>query len=679
MGNKNMLLNLLEKNREFLRNNPDYVKAQLVLKKLESFIIKGESDELSLYFDAINDLTDEDLAVFTSPRCVRILDSFPALSSKKGWRIESVIRLIKELEQDIIENKIKHISEEKKELDELYRLVSDGLISDNYEKILNFIDTSVKNDLLTMEDGFALNFYVLRECSINNRILDDELEIVELKINNDDISFVKERLIEIFLEYGYEYDSVKLGDLEDKLLKYVDVDYVSYVLSMFKKYNINNNTLYLRKKTFYGIILDNNRETFDKILEFVDNNDCSLKTLLSMPAIFSKKKRKYMERNKNNNNMLSPDKDLFEIHGVQQDFFENLELYKQLSGTSVIDDNELVGLSKFLCTPSVLVKKNLQILKLYKIINNGQYPRSIVSLCGNSTEYLIDRYIEVGLYEQYLRGRYQMNGEYKEPRGTSYLDRDNNPFRFYKLKRAKDLGEDVFASNAGIKKVFHDDTAEYMGISLVREDDNKKIMQKPLSFEEMYKLRDEVIMNMTHYIHDKVINHDIALAYFENLYKYREVTPIQLFSQSTDDRSILKGERINGLFRKDYKQILTLDDIKALEDDDIISALDNSFCYDSENNKRNVKVSEFKYEFTDYNIPGVVVTISRYKVLRLCKLLKEDGCWINNNILDSDTLNTMMSVLLKDTIISEVELEVLKSSVIEILGSILSKNKRGAR
>ena len=327
-----------------------------------------------------------------------------------------------------------------------------------------------------------------------------------------------------------------------------------------------------------------------------------------------------------------------------------------------------------------MVRKNLQILKLYKIINNGQYPRSIISLCGNSTEYLIDRYIEVGLYEQYLRGRYNLNGEYKEPRGTSYLDRDNNPFRFYKLKRAKDFGEDVFASNAGIKKVFHDDTAEYMGISMVRENDTKYISQKPLSFEEMCKLRDSVIMEMTHYIHDKVVNHDIAGAYFENLFRYREVTPIQLFSQTGDDRSVLKAERINGIFKNDYKHVLPQEEIKSLETDDIIYTLDNAFCYDSNNNSVSVKANEFKYEFTYYKIPGVVVTISRYKVLRLCKLLKEDGCWVSNSILDADALNTMMSVLLKDTIISEVELEVLKSAVIEILGNVLSKiNKRGAR
>lgn len=674
-----MLLSLIEKYRDILLNNPDYVKSQSVLEKLDSFVIKN-GDSIELNFDVINDITDEDLKVFTSSRCARIIASFSTLSSKKGWRIESVVSLIKELELDIIKNKFGQVSEEKKELDELYRLVSNGLIIDNYEKLLSFINDCVENNFISMEDGFALNFYILRECTINNKSVEDELEIVELKVSNDDISLVKENLRKIFLEFGYEYSSLKFGDLEEKLLKYADVDYVSYVLAMFNKYGVDNNTLYLRKKTFYSIVIDNNRETFDAILEFVDNNNCSLKTLLSMPAIFSKKKRKYMERNKNVNTASSNNKDLLEIYGVQQDFFDNLELYKQLSGIQVIDDKEFVGLSKFLCTPSLLVRKNLQILKLYKIINNSQYPRSIVSLCGNSTEYLIDRYIEVGLYEQYLRGRYNLNGEYKEPRGTSYLDRDNNPFRFYKLKRAKDFGEDVFASNSGIKKVFHDDTAEYMGISMVRENDSKYISQKTLSFEEMCKLRDSVIMEMAHYIHDKVVNQDIALAYFENLFKYREVTPIQLFSQNGDDRSILKAERINGIFKNDYKHVLTQEEIKAIETDDIIYALDNAICYDSDNNGRCVKTSEFKYEFTYYEIPGVVVTISRYKVLRLCKLLKEDGCWLDNNVLDADTLNTMMSVLLKDTIISEVELEVLKSSVIEILGKVLFKNnKRGAR
>ena len=323
MGNKNMLLNLIEKYRDILLNNPDYVKSQNVLEKLESFVIRN-GDSIELNFDAISKITADDIKVFTSPRCDRIITSFATLSSKKGWRIESVVSLIKELELDIIENKLSQMSENKKELDELYRLVSNGLIIDNYEKLLSFVNDSVEKNLISMEDGFALNFYILRECTINNRNLDDELEIVELKISNDDISLVRESLKKIFLEYGYEYSSLKLGDLEEKLLKYVDIDYVSYVLSMFNKYGIDNNTLYLRKKTFYSIVIDNNRETFDAILEFIDNNDCSLKTLLSMPAIFSKKKRKYMERNKNINNALSSNKDLLEIYGVQQDFFDNL-------------------------------------------------------------------------------------------------------------------------------------------------------------------------------------------------------------------------------------------------------------------------------------------------------------------------------------------------------------------
>ena len=39
-----------------------------------------------------------------------------------------------------------------------------------------------------------------------------------------------------------------------------------------------------------------------------------------------------------------------------------------------------------------------------QIIRNGKGPKAIVSLCGNSLEYLIDRYIEAGLFE-YQKGR----------------------------------------------------------------------------------------------------------------------------------------------------------------------------------------------------------------------------------------------------------------------------------
>ena len=67
------------------------------------------------------------------------------------------------------------------------------------------------------------------------------------------------------------------------------------------------------------------------------------------------------------------------------------------------------------------------------------------------------------------------------------------------------------------------------------------------------------------------------------------------------------------------------------------------------------------------DFPNVRVIISRYKVLRLCKLLKEDGCWINFDFSKEDKENTMLSVLLKDTIVSEVEMLMMREIIKNVI------------
>ena len=161
---------------------------------------------------------------------------------------------------------------------------------------------------------------------------------------------------------------------------------------------------------------------------------------------------------------------------------------------------------------------------------------------------------------------------------------------------------------------------------------------------------------------------------FEFYCKYKIMDPIAIFSNSSNVLSKLKSERINGVFLKDYKYVLTNEDIKKIEEDTIISILDNSVCYDNNVNCCNTKINEFKYEFVHSSIPNVKVVVSRYKVLRLCRLLKEDGSWFNNEI-DDDMLNTILCVILKDSIVSEAEIMVLKYSIREILINSLVTEK----
>lgn len=666
MENKMLLLKLVDEYRNLLINDNDYILSMSVLNKIDSFVNENESGDSILDFNAIGSITEEELSVF-SLDSIRIIAALTLLSSKNGWRMETVKKLIKMLEQDIVSNKTDKILKEKGNYDNLYRIIETEEYLDNYMIIFEFINASVESGALSFKDAISLNFYLLRECSLKGKTYNDlDVEIASVK-NNDDIYHMRYVLSSVFSNNGYEYSQTKLKDLEEKFIKYVDFDYVHYVLSMFKKYNVTNKDLYVRIRTFYFIILDNNRENFDSILKFVDENNCNLTTLLSIPSIFSKKKRRYRERSNFNKENAGQERDLFEIYGVQQDFFKNIELYKKLTGIRTLEDNQLIGLTKFLCTPSEVINKNLQLLRLYKIVGNDKFPKSVVSLCGNSTEYLIDRYIETGLYDDYLTIRYNNNGELKEPRGASYLDRDNNPFRFYKLKLACNLGHTVFASNKGIKKVFYDDGMEYMGLSLQMDSDGCEYIKQD------FFATDRVLP--TTYFGDLQYDQNDVFNFF---YRYKTISSIDIFTENDSFSSNLSGERINGVFLNDYKDALTNEDIKNIENNNIISILDNGVILDENDNYRNIKTSELKYEFVHPSVPNTKVIVSRYKVLRLCKLLEKDGFW-NNERINTDMLNTILCILLKDSIVSDAEVTVLKTSIKEILLNSLLIEKRKKR
>jgi hypothetical protein len=119
---------------------------------------------------------------------------------------------------------------------------------------------------------------------------------------------------------------------------------------------------------------------------------------------------------------------------------------------------------------------------------------------------------------------------------------------------------------------------------------------------------------------------------------------------------------------------MTKEEFSDVLDDEFIKLLDNS-----------VKISDVAYQFSHPSLPNHNVIVSRYKVLRLCKLLKEDGCFINNNSSVSDKENTLLAILLKDMIVSEVEVFALKLAVKDILSdglvrvSQITEKGRGAR
>ena len=163
MDYKMISLNLIEKYRDFLLNDSDYVKTQDMLEKLDLFFEKQENGMIKLNFDVIESIAMSDVKFFKSSATVSSLKQM-ALDDK--WKVSVVINLIKKLEQEILENKANKYIEEKQELDRLYDIISNDLFIENYLFIIDFINKCVENKLISLEDAMGLNFYILRECSV---------------------------------------------------------------------------------------------------------------------------------------------------------------------------------------------------------------------------------------------------------------------------------------------------------------------------------------------------------------------------------------------------------------------------------------------------------------------------------------------------------------------------------
>ena len=673
MDNKQLLISLIEKYRNILHSNNDYIICEQVLRKVAGVILTYNSDNNRLELEPLCNLTDEELSVFSKERSLRSISAFKVLHGKQGWRVETVINMVESLKDDIVNNKFAKFIRKDKSLDELLNIVELGLYKDNSKLILDFIKISLDNKMLTVDEAIDLNFYILKQATVNQmEKKKNDISIINISENGLDEDSVREQLKEIFSKYGYTYDEKRLGIIDAKLVKYVNLDYVDYVLSKFSKYGINNVMLYSKIRGFYGIVIDNDKHAFDSILDFVDANGCSLSTLLSIPSVFIKESRAYASKNIMPGN---EDDESIVIVGTHGYFMSNINLYKERMGIKKVSDEQLSRIGKFLCTPSSLVNKNLYLLEQYGIIEKGTLPKSIVSLCGKNTEFLIDRFIEVGLYDSYLRPRVTQSGEQKLPRGTCALDWDRSVVKFYKMKRANDIGDSILASNAGIKKIFRDNNEWYKGIGMKYDEDGKQVVsQTPLELDFMNGIDPKIRKGLPIHIKRKIESGEIdkslvSSIYFNTLYKYKEFNPSIIFG-SID---VLTAERVSLAFSRDCGRVTTFEEMDTIRHDSIIQLLDNGVYCDSKGNTKPIMFGTYRYVFSHPSVPNVSITISRYKVMRLCKLLKEDGCFINDNQSLDLQVNILLSVLVKDSILSEIEFIVLKKVAKELLSSKLIK------
>lgn len=665
---KGMLIDLVNKYRDTLVNSSDYIicygllnKINASIKMIEDEMSKNNGNEdinVNLFVEKIRNLSDEERNVFTLDNSKRFIQSTNVDLSRMHVRLGTILNNINRLKNDLLNNsKLVELENQKNELDRLYNIIDEEMFNDNYRLVLDFIQLCFDYKMISLNDNIELNFYMLRKINGYTREVETDVVFVDENIESEDD--IRNRLEEIFAKYGYTYDKSKFisKKLDGKFIKYVRLEYVDYVLSMFKKYDIDESLLYERLMAFYKIVMDNDKEVFDSVLSFVDNHNCSLKSLLSVPAVFAKRKRKFVSRNVGGND---GGDSIIEVAGANSDFFANIELYKSLTGKTVVEDEDINQLGIYLSTPSSLVLKNLSILRKYGIVSEDKFPNAVKSLCGRDTEYLIDRFIETGIFEKCLQPRYNSAGKLMEPRSTNILGRNNDPFTFYKIKRVRDLGEEVLASNGGIRRVLTNNTSDYMGLK-VRNDieGDLSIVQDVLSLETMDSIDGNVRKFLPNEIAKYTDEENRRLVEFRNLFEYKTFTPVDIFEASDREmKTKLKGEFVEKIFSNDFETVMNVDEFSEIENDPFIKLLDNS-----------VKINDVAYEFKHPSLINHSVIISRYKVLRLCKLLKENGCWIVNNSSDIDKENTLLSVVIKDTIVCETEMVLLRFSIRKLLSN----------
>ena len=115
------------------------------------------------------------------------------------------------------------------------------------------------------------------------------------------------------------------------------------------------------------------------------------------------------------------------------------------------------------------------------------------------------------------------------------------------------------------------------------------------------------------------------------------------------------------------------------EKDEYIKLLDESFIYDG-NDFTNLKVNDLTYRFyrpATHEWPQVEVFISRLKVIRLINLLKKENVWINDNMSNLEKENLLLSVLVKDSILSMQDINTMRIIVTSIINSNNNKLARG--
>lgn len=539
--------------------------------------------------------------------------------------IDDLLNLVNE-EYEIFKNKFKYY-------DDILLAINEN----RKETLIEFINLSFKNKYLSREDYINLSCYIMTgdmvKVPLNKEVIIEE--------NISDISL---SLTEIFKTYGYDVSIIPAREMK-KLLKYAKLDNLEEVLSFLKENNITINNFKERIKIITDLIIYFDYDSINKVKEFLIHNVCSLNTLLGIGIIFFGRDINFKFQKKLLDGTIE-EKDAPKVvpQGNMESFMYIIDLIKKDLGRDLsypITDADLANKNILFTYSKELIERNLTILRQYGIITGNHLPKAISSLNTVNTEYLLDRYIEAGLYE------------YIKEKQPALTPDDREEFRWFKIKRARHLRDNIFFGR-GIKQVYMNDESLY-GIS---KDDNG-IKQNVMDRELIYRGLKNMSMSF-----DEKSDYSLGQDYLK-YFNYTIQNPTRVFNYIRNNESYPElGIEIEKVFLNEYNNL------HLFESDPFINYLDSLKTKLNDDSYYPIKHNDYEYRFYFQGKEGKASTdiiISRQKVIRLYSLLKQYNLWFTDDSSNVIKENTILSILLKDTIVSKNEVSALRGYVSKVM------------
>ena len=194
-----------------------------------------------------------------------------------------------------------------------------------------------------------------------NLELSNKYELVE-SINK--FNMTKDQAVEIFAQYGYDFNLVD-SKIQEELLVLGNVDSINEMFSYFedikKEHKINFNE---KDNKMVTLLYKSKPDIFDNIIELAEGNISLAKILETMPSVFIHKGTSITQNSEKKKKATVSEQNDKTPSGSYEDFILNIELFKYLG----YDIKEVfVKNADILTIPHERIKRNVDQLKLLGI------------------------------------------------------------------------------------------------------------------------------------------------------------------------------------------------------------------------------------------------------------------------------------------------------------------------